>query len=316
MESAHFRDFDEFVASVRGVDCTMMLQNAAQHRWDIQAAEVTGIRVQLGRLGSGNMLEGQSWPDGTLIYLPLSETCEYLAWGTVIEKNAFMILEPGCEFSLSTKIEHNWCSIFIPTRVLDLGRDLAAREAESDRTCRLTYPNRLLAGQFSALVDHTLSMASRHPEFESSVASKAVAEQLQNLGALIVRGERSSATEHAGRTRLPREEIIHRAKALLEEREGEHLLMSELAAAAGVSERTLRSAFHEYYGIGPLRYLQVRNAHRVYRALRKAEPGETRVARVLLEHGETEFGRFAQRYRRLFGELPSETLRKTHRRAG
>jgi hypothetical protein len=36
---------------------------------------------------------------------------------------------------------------------------------------------------------------------------------------------------------------------------------------------------------------------------------EVSVADVLLQHGEWEFGRFAARYRRLFGELPSETRR-------
>lgn len=36
---------------------------------------------------------------------------------------------------------------------------------------------------------------------------------------------------------------------------------------------------------------------------------ETSVAKVLLNHREFEFGRFAARYRRLFGGLPSETLR-------
>jgi AraC family ethanolamine operon transcriptional activator len=83
--------------------------------------------------------------------------------------------------------------------------------------------------------------------------------------------------------------------------------------AAQVSERTLRTAFNECYGVSPVRYLQVRNLHRVHRALRKAEPDETSVADVLLWHGEWEFGRFATRYRRLFGELPSETLKAKHR---
>ena len=116
-------------------------------------------------------------------------------------------------------------------------------------------------------------------------------------------------SEHAGSARkLSRKEIIHRAQELLEE--DEHVLVSELAAGTGVSERTLRNAFNEYYDVSPLRYLQIRNAHLVYRALGNADPDQTHVARVLLEHGETEFGRFAQRYRRLFGELPSETLQK------
>jgi hypothetical protein len=34
---------------------------------------------------------------------------------------------------------------------------------------------------------------------------------------------------------------------------------------------------------------------------------EVSVADVLLQHGEWEFGRFAARYRRLLGELPSDT---------
>jgi len=78
--------------------------------------------------------------------------------------------------------------------------------------------------------------------------------------------------------------------------------------AADVSERTLRTAFQEVYGVGPTRYLQIRNLHRIYRALRAADPEETSVAKVLLEHHEWELGRVAGRYRRLFGELPSETL--------
>ena len=300
------------MVSVRGVDSTMMVQNATRHSWKFAAAEISGIRVQWGSLGSGNIVEGQSSGDGHLIYLPAADSCTQLVNGAPLEKNAFMILEPGSEFCLGIGFEHKWCSIFIPTHVFDLGRGPAATEAElNEMICRTTRPDRLLAGRLRASVDHILSMASRHPEFESSVASKVVAEQLQELGALIVQGKQRSETEHAGSARkLSRKEIIRRAQELLEEHEDEHVLVSELAAGTGVSERTLRNAFNEYYDVSPLRYLQIRNAHLVYRALGNAEPDETHVARVLLEHGETEFGRFARRYRRLFGELPSETLRK------
>jgi transcriptional regulator GlxA family with amidase domain len=81
-----------------------------------------------------------------------------------------------------------------------------------------------------------------------------------------------------------------------------------MAAAADVSERTLRSAFHEYYGTGPVDYLQLRRLNQVRRVLRAAEPGEVTVTDVLLHHGVLQFGRFASQYRRLFGESPSETL--------
>ncbi|MBW2509248.1 MAG: hypothetical protein JRE81_11500 [Deltaproteobacteria bacterium] len=48
----------------------------------------------------------------------------------------------------------------------------------------------------------------------------------------------------------------------------------------------------------------------MYRALRQAEPEETSVARVCLQNGAWELGRVAARFRELFGELPSETVRR------
>ena len=86
--------------------------------------------------------------------------------------------------------------------------------------------------------------------------------------------------------------------------------MPELAAAAQVSERTLRLAFQERYGVGPIRYLRLRNLHRIHRALKATDSEEATVAEILLQHGEWEFGRVAGRCRGLFGELPSETLRR------
>jgi AraC family ethanolamine operon transcriptional activator len=310
----HFRDFDEFVASVQGVDSTMLLQNPARHSWEIRAAEISGNRVQLGRMGSGNIVEGQSWKDGYLLYLPLSGACAHATNGVPIEKGAFMILEPGSEFCLSIKLEHDWCSIFIPAHALDLQPGLEAPERDSEKMiCRTTRPNVVLARQFRASVHDILTTASSYAAFESSMASTIAAASLVELGTTIIGGRQRSESSHRGRPKLPREEIIRRFNQLFAEREGEHVSLAELVEAAQVSERTLRAAFNERYGVSPVRYLQVRNLHRVHRALRKAEPDETNVADVLLRHGEWEFGRFATRYRRLFGELPSETLKAKHR---
>jgi len=98
MESYVFHDFDAFANSVGDIDAVMMLQNPTRRRWLINRVNLAGTHVQMGRLGSGNIVEGQSWSDGYVLYLPLTDTCEYSANGTVFDKNAFMVLEPGCEF--------------------------------------------------------------------------------------------------------------------------------------------------------------------------------------------------------------------------
>jgi AraC family ethanolamine operon transcriptional activator len=97
---------------------------------------------------------------------------------------------------------------------------------------------------------------------------------------------------------------------LLEERGDRSVLVTDLAENAGVSERTLRTAFNEHFATSPARYLWTRRLHAINRALRAADPAEQSVTGLLVRHGEWQFGRFAMRYRRLFGELPSETLKK------
>jgi methylphosphotriester-DNA--protein-cysteine methyltransferase len=86
-----------------------------------------------------------------------------------------------------------------------------------------------------------------------------------------------------------------------------------LAGLVGVTDRTLLRTFHETYGLPPKQYLMLRELHRIRRILRTGATDDATVADVLALHGIWEFGRFAARYRRQFGELPSDTLR--HARA-
>jgi AraC family ethanolamine operon transcriptional activator len=112
-----------------------------------------------------------------------------------------------------------------------------------------------------------------------------------------------------GRPLICRADIIRTATDLIERSEDVVLGVDDLARAADVSVRTLQTAFRDYYGIPPLRYLTLRRLHDVREALQKADPDETTVTRIAARFGFWQFGRFAGQYRRLFGERPSETLR-------
>jgi AraC-like DNA-binding protein len=88
------------------------------------------------------------------------------------------------------------------------------------------------------------------------------------------------------------------------------LYLTELCTITGVAERTLRAACEKHLGMGPIRYLTLRRMHLVRRALSEADASSTHVTRVVTDHGFWELGRFSVAYRTLFGETPSETLRR------
>jgi transcriptional regulator GlxA family with amidase domain len=88
------------------------------------------------------------------------------------------------------------------------------------------------------------------------------------------------------------------------------LCLTEICAAIGVSERTLRIACEAHLGMGPIRYLTLRRMHQVHHALLCAEVTKTTVTRVAMDHGFYELGRFSVAYRNLFYESPSKTLRR------
>jgi AraC-like DNA-binding protein len=104
--------------------------------------------------------------------------------------------------------------------------------------------------------------------------------------------------------------IIARFEELLAANSNRPLYLAEICAAVGASETTLRVSCHEHLGMGPLRYLWLRRMHLVRRALLTATPETTTVTEIALDHGFWELGRFSVEYGALFGETPSESLRR------
>ena len=85
--------------------------------------------------------------------------------------------------------------------------------------------------------------------------------------------------------------------------------IAALCAALGASERTLHEAFREHLDTTPKAYLKTL---RLEAARHDLLTGEVkRVTDVALDWGFLHFGWFSHDYRRLFGETPSQTLKRS-----
>jgi len=84
--------------------------------------------------------------------------------------------------------------------------------------------------------------------------------------------------------------------------------MTDLVQHCGVAERTLNKHFRTFLNVSPMRYLRRLRLAGAREALLAGEPGIS-VTEVARRFEFNHFGRFADQYRRCFGESPSATLR-------
>lgn len=86
--------------------------------------------------------------------------------------------------------------------------------------------------------------------------------------------------------------------------------IDELCRALAISRRTLYRAFNDLLDVSPKAYLRLKNLSAARGRLLEAADRPITVTQVALDHGFWELGRFSGAYRTMFGETPSETLRR------
>lgn len=108
---------------------------------------------------------------------------------------------------------------------------------------------------------------------------------------------------------VKRARIVRDARELLIECPEQFARVDELCLALGVSRRTLQQSFQETLGVKPTTYLRAVRMNGARRAMKNAHS----IAEAATLWGFWHFGRFAQDYKEMFGELPSQAFRRYHR---
>jgi len=313
MKHIVFQSFDEYAAAIQHADVRMTLTGMEQRNWALAYLPVSDISIQWGGGGAANACEGSSVRGGLTLFVPMfpSDITQWdkqtlLGNGQKLENGSLMILEPGAEFCIAATGAHRWSSIFMP---YDLLTAMDAPVTKTGQNHYLLSPSH--AGEsLQSRVESLAAILRDAPEaLRSDPAVRATKLKIAEAVARAFSCN-SDATTHSGRPSLPRACIVRTVLSAIEEHAEEHLSVWQLSNIVGISERTLRSAFEEYFGIGPVRYLKIRILREARKSLRSADPSTTSVTDVAVGLGIWEFGRFSRDYKMLFGESPSETLRK------
>jgi AraC-like DNA-binding protein len=275
--------------------------------WKFSSLDLSDLRLQWGQGGGCTLTEGTVVRAGGVILVPTHNVKAMHMNGRQFDEQTFRLQMQGDELSLASTEPHRWFSMFIPSDLLaEWGGTGPMTTTLSSRFFEIPEDR---AEMVRRAVTQLGVIVQRAPDaLESPAALKATTRKLTDLIRGAIWGLPIAATS-PGRQLTSRSQIVRAVIDAIDGEGGEYVTVSDLASVAGVSERTLRVAFHDCFGIGPVQFLRLRTLNLVRVALRNSDPALTTVSKVATRFGVWELGRLARDYRLLFGELPAETLR-------
>jgi len=303
-----YDDFDQFTDEVQAWSLDFKQLDRGGFRGEL--TQVVASEFQLGRARFHRRLHqsGQS-PQGLKTFVVPMEPDMKLFWrGKHLQGNDLMAFPLNGELDAVSESDFDVFTISLPLSVVsDMARkaagmgvkwDLLESEARRcDPKAMQHLRRRLLEVQDSVEREH--------------VQGRSLPSLAMELAGLIAEVWLGAQNNGWKKTASSRAKIIRSALEHIAHSSYEPLTVADLCRFTDVSERTLEYAFRERFGVSPKHYLLTHRLNCVRRALRKSDASTTKVVDVANYWGFWHMGQFAADYRRVFSELPSETLRAT-----
>jgi len=235
--------------------------------------------------------------------------------GLPLLPDVMMAAESGVQVEFVVEPGYESVTVLVPPALIE--SHFAARQREEP------FRPPIAIETFNARPDHARGLfdwgarlaktAAQQPALFNGRKEVLIAAQTELLEMLLATLDATTARQctRSDNKRQAHSRVVRLAEDYALAHTGDYLYIKDLCVAAEVSERALEYAFLEIMGMSPVAYLTRLRLHRVRQALRVATLGSTTVSAEALNWGFWHFGDFSRAYRKCFGELPSETLRRS-----
>jgi AraC family transcriptional regulator, ethanolamine operon transcriptional activator len=306
-----FRDFEDIESAITNANVELNQVGPGKFEGAIVRAQLGQSILQIGWARVGHMSYGSTDRDINGFLFALECGDEIRCNGYPIQRSGGVYYRPGAEHFSYSNVGSRWAYLAVPPE--RLARAMVTATGREPRnwteSCRLICQS----SDAQRRMHHMLCAASSALESNSQVLERveARAQMEEDLLAALacVIAESDGSAPAAKRTFQSRARVVAKAQEFVQEHVNQPIYIADLCAAAQTSERTLRTAFLELYGVSPNRYLKFRRLNQAHRALRHADPEQTTVIATATRFGFWDMSRFAIDYRLLFGHSPSQTLR-------
>ena len=262
------------------------------------------------RYSAAVMLKGDLPASGTALAFGLRRPEEAVAFGVPQRAYALMQFDPAAGLHLRLPAGGEWAMFRLSPALLEAeafrrSGGAPTEPAMEPRLLRVPGPQWRRVVRLMAMIERaTESTGVRHDHAES-----------QNLEALLFEAVIEAYTaarvpqsnDHGALAR--RRRLVSRAEEYVYAHIDDSVRMKRLCRDIGASARTLEYAFKGIYGFGVMESMRTLRLNEVRKKLLRAGPEQVTVTTAAMDWGFWHLGEFAAEYRRLFGELPSHTLR-------
>lgn len=272
---------------------------------------------RLGKLGIGAMaygadvaIEGIQDEDMLLLMHPLAGAAEI---GTSSES---VDSTPRCASVVDTgELRRMRWSADCVQRVVQISHSVLEHHAQMlmgrPLSRKLRFAAEMPVGPDLANCWHYASLLSMELSVPDRCSSRAVIDSLETLFILkLLESHPSNYSEHFRPQPCKiAPHHVRRVEQFIIGNVDQSITLEQLVEVGGVSARALFDGFRRFRGTSPMAFLKAVRLERARDDLRNAGSGDS-VTTIACRWGFYQFGRFAAEYKRMFGELPSETLRK------
>jgi len=231
--------------------------------------------------------------------------------GRPITSDAIMTMGGGDALAFTAPEHFDVVAVSIPSQELArYARDIEHRDIERELHNRpVIHASRESVNEFRGFLLTALDSVSRTPAMLKYAAMQKGLEQALLSSVVKAVDGVVSAADRCASSPTHRHRLVARAQDHMREHVEEPLTVEDLCRALKVSRRTLQYSFQEVLQLNPVSYLRAMRLNGVRRMLKSGGPERQSVQDIAARWGFWHLSHFANDYRRMFGELPSETLR-------
>lgn len=306
LKQGQTRDFDEQATLLQGWNQRYAQLSPGRFRGAILELLFDDIHLFMESTSHALYQSGKLGEDAIAVGIPLRATGHGLFCGSVLAGGAAPVFSgrDGFEFYSPDQLTMGGMvasraslAEWLPERVLD--------ELEGAAHLKKASPQILAeAGRFL----HTVfDLCRRSPGLQQSAAFRR--RMRDSVYACMADVLTDRVDPERGLSAGRRATVVRQARDYIDAAGDEQVGIEDLCRELKISRRTLQYCFQEALGMNPVAFIRARRLNQVRHLLKEVD-SVTEAATAL---GFWHFGHFAQEYRKLFGELPSDTMRRHHR---